>query len=252
MTSLPRKRREIEQEIVGGLGAAALGRSGGVLAAVERTALEAERDDLKPASRRAATSARARLYVEHARAEDAVAAVGGDDAVARLAEQRRTLLLATEDKALRYLRLRIGIAAAEQALRAYRDKHRSSMMSRASDAFRTISRGAYSGLAAQPGDKGDVLVALGAGGVQGSVAAVEGHALPALSGAARRGLLRILPVTRAGALRGRRHHGDLRRFPRRGGVPPLRPDGRGGPGDLSHPSPPSRATSPGASARTCG
>ncbi len=152
---------EIENEIVATLGTLSLAE--GVLASAERTALEAERDDLKLwlAERDERTRT---LYAEHTRARDAVAAVGGDDAVARLAEHRRTVLLATEDKALRYLRLRIGIAAAEQALRAYRDKHRSSMMSRASDAFRIISRGAYSGLAAQPSDKGDVLVALGAGG----------------------------------------------------------------------------------------
>jgi uncharacterized protein YhaN len=104
------------------------------------------------------------LFVDQKKSADAIEAVGGDDAVARLAEARRTLLLDTEDRALRYLRLKIGIAAAEQALRAYREKHRSSMMSRASEAFQTISRGAYSGLAAQPGDKGDVLVALGQGG----------------------------------------------------------------------------------------
>jgi len=38
---------------------------------------------------------------------------------------------------------------AEQALRAYRDRHRSSMIARASEAFRTISRGAYTGLGTQ-------------------------------------------------------------------------------------------------------
>ena len=45
------------------------------------------------------------------------------------------------------------------------------MMARASDAFRTISRGAYQGVAAQPGKDGDVLIALSASG--GSKAADE-------------------------------------------------------------------------------
>ena len=153
---------ELEDEIVVALGASSLVAAEAVLASADAAALETERNDLRSRfedlDRHTHT-----LYAEFSQASDAVAAIGGDDAVARLAETRRTVLLDTEDRALGYLRVRIGIAAAEQALRAYRDKHRSSMMSRASDAFRTISRGAYTGLAAQPADRGDVLVALGAG-----------------------------------------------------------------------------------------
>lgn len=104
------------------------------------------------------------LFAEHGKAADRVDAVGGDDAVAKLEEKRRTILLDIEDRALRYLRLRVGAVAAEQALRAYRDRHRSSMMARASDAFRIISRGAYSGLATQPDKDAEVLFAVGADG----------------------------------------------------------------------------------------
>jgi uncharacterized protein YhaN len=43
------------------------------------------------------------------------------------------------------------------------------MMSRASEAFRTISRGAYTGVAAQPGKDGEVLMAISASG--GSISA---------------------------------------------------------------------------------
>jgi uncharacterized protein YhaN len=84
--------------------------------------------------------------------------------VARIEERRRTVLLEIEEKAARYLKLRIGVAAAEQALRIYRDKHRSSMMTRASEAFSTISRGAYSGLTTQPDKGAEMLVAVSAGG----------------------------------------------------------------------------------------
>jgi uncharacterized protein YhaN len=69
--------------------------------------------------------------------------------VARIEGQQRTTLLEIEEKAVRYLKDCAGAAAAEQALRAYRDRHRSSMMARASEAFRTISRGAYTGLGTQ-------------------------------------------------------------------------------------------------------
>lgn len=94
------------------------------------------------------------------KAEDDIAAVGGDDRAARLEQQRRTILLELEERALAYLRIRLGIAAAEEALRAYRDRHRSSMMENASQAFGTISRGAYERLASQPTDKGEVLIGI--------------------------------------------------------------------------------------------
>ena len=94
------------------------------------------------------------------KAEGDIAAVGGDDRAARLEQQRRTVLLDLEERALAYLRIRLGIAAAEEALRAYRDRHRSSMMENASQAFGTISRGAYERLASQPTDKGEVLIGI--------------------------------------------------------------------------------------------
>ncbi len=93
-----------------------------------------------------------------------IEAVGGDDAAARVEERRRTLLLEVEDKARHFLHLRLGIVAAERALRVYRNQHCSSMMKQASDAFGLISRGAYRGLGTQPGKDGDILVAIGANG----------------------------------------------------------------------------------------
>ncbi|WP_299897895.1 AAA family ATPase [uncultured Ruegeria sp.] len=97
------------------------------------------------------------------KAEDAVETVGGDDAVARLEEQRQTLLLEIEDGARRHLRQRLGLLAVDAALRSYRDTHRSGMLERASEAFRIMSRDRYSGLAAQPDGSREVLVALEAG-----------------------------------------------------------------------------------------
>ncbi|NKF33549.1 hypothetical protein HER21_44815, partial [Pseudomonas sp. BGM005] len=77
-------------------------------------------------------------------------AVGGDDAVARIEAKRRTIFLEIEELAVRHLTLRAGTLAAEQALHIYREKHRSSMMNRASQAFRLITGGNYSGLTTQP------------------------------------------------------------------------------------------------------
>ena len=100
-------------------------------------------------------------FRDHADAKKAIDRIGGDGAVARIEEQRRTILLEIEDKAKSYFSLRLGVHAAEQALRLYRDKHRSFMMARASEAFATISRGAYKRLATRPERDSEVLIGIG-------------------------------------------------------------------------------------------
>lgn len=111
------------------------------------------------------------LFADKARASDRLAAIGGDDAVARLEASRRTLLLEVEDLALRYLRLRSGSVIAEHGIRAYRDKHRSAMMNRASEAFRLITRDEYTGLATRPDKDREALIGLSRHG--GSKLAIE-------------------------------------------------------------------------------
>ena len=101
-----------------------------------------------------------RLFAAKTGATDRLAAVGGDDAVARLDADRRTVLLEIEDKALHFLHLRTGALLAEQALTAYREKHRGSMMARASEGFRTITRSAYSGLATRSEKDREILIGL--------------------------------------------------------------------------------------------
>ncbi|HEV7309572.1 AAA family ATPase [Ensifer sp.] len=96
--------------------------------------------------------------------ERALAAVEGGDSVAELEQQRRTLLLDIESRALAYLRLRAGVIATETALRLFRERHRSAMMRRASETFSRVSGGEYSGLSAQS-DKGqELLIANSAAG----------------------------------------------------------------------------------------
>lgn len=111
--------------------------------------------------RRAETETRLAAFLEAKRRMDAV---GGDDALARIAAARENLLLEIRDRAEAHLASRFGLIAFETGLRRYRDQHRSAMLSRASAAFHTLSRGAYSGLAAQPDGTQEVLVALPAEG----------------------------------------------------------------------------------------
>lgn len=168
--ALQERAVEAERDICEAMRSDELATAEAALDGVDRPALEAEWNELKvrleDQDRRCHE-----LFAVRTTAIDHVEAIGGDAKVAEIEERRRTTLLEIEDGALRYLQLRGGIAAAEQALTIYRERHRSSMMEQASTAFRTISRGAYSGLAAQPGKDGEILIALAAGG--GSKAADE-------------------------------------------------------------------------------
>ncbi|MGY2046838.1 AAA family ATPase [Methylobacterium sp. JK268] len=100
------------------------------------------------------------LFAARAGAADRLSAIGGDDAVARIEADRRTVMLEIEDKALRFLHLRTGSLLAERALQIYRDTHRGAMMRRASEAFRAITRDAYAGLATRPDKDRETLIGL--------------------------------------------------------------------------------------------
>ena len=157
------QKEDAEREILDALRLSTMAEAEGALDATDRAALEVEFVELK--ARFEDQDQRCReLFSSHSKAADRVEAIGGDSKVAEIEERRRTTLLEIEDGALRYMRLRAGTAATEQALRAYRDQHRSSMMARASEAFRTISRGIYSGLATQPEKDSETLIALPASG----------------------------------------------------------------------------------------
>lgn len=98
------------------------------------------------------------VFADLTRARDRVDAVGGDNAVAQIEANRSTILAEIEELAIRYLKLRTGTLAAETALSIYREKHRSSMMTRAAQAFRQITRGEYAGLSAQPDKDREILI----------------------------------------------------------------------------------------------
>jgi uncharacterized protein YhaN len=161
--SLRARAIEAERDILDAIGAPSVAAAEGILESADRSALEGELGELKVRIEDHDQRVH-ELSAARSKAKDAVEAIGGDDAVAKIEQERRTVLLDVEEKALNHFRLRAGIVAAEQALRLYRDKHRSAMMMRASEAFRIISRGAYVRLAAQPGKDGEVLIGVAANG----------------------------------------------------------------------------------------
>lgn len=96
----------------------------------------------------------------HLDARRRIEAVGGDDALARIASERQNLLLEIRERTRSHLAARFGLMAFEAGMRRYRDQHRSAMLARASDAFARLTGGAYRGLATQPDGQAEVLVAL--------------------------------------------------------------------------------------------
>ncbi|MBV8474332.1 MAG: AAA family ATPase [Hyphomicrobiales bacterium] len=154
---------EIGAEILAAMALPTLAEAEAALSEVDSAALAAEHAQVV-ADEEHWQNAWRDAYAEHRDRQAQIDAIGGDGAAAALEERRRTAMLAIEDGARRHLKLRAGILAIEQALRLYREQHRSSMMARASEALRTISRGAYASLTSQPGKDGETLIATGSDG----------------------------------------------------------------------------------------
>jgi len=151
---------EETQEILNALRLTSFEAAETALDCADQTALEAELAEITTQSEMLEQEWR-ESYAAYKDAEKQIDAIGGDAKVAEIEEQRRTVLLEIEEGARRYMRLRAGTIATEQALRLYREQHRSSMMARASEALRTISRGRYASLTTQPDKDSEVLVAIG-------------------------------------------------------------------------------------------
>jgi uncharacterized protein YhaN len=153
----------LDRQLCETLNAATIDEALAVLQDADRPALDQEKRDIEAELEALDTDVQ-ELHAARSRAREALDAIGGDDAVARIEQRRRTTLEAIAEGAVHYLRLSAGVLAMEQALALYREHHRSTMMARASDAIRTISRGAYTGLAAQPDKDRELLIALTADG----------------------------------------------------------------------------------------
>lgn len=150
---------ETEERLVAQTREADIATSRSCLAKVDLVGLTVERAGIMQRLKDGEEALRLQL-VRQARAADKLDAIGSDSAVARIDLRRRTVLLEIEDKALQYLRLRLGAMAARYALHDYRERHRSGMMSHASTAFAVMTKGAYTGLSSQPVKGGEVLIAL--------------------------------------------------------------------------------------------
>lgn len=154
----------LDAEVCLVLSATTLDHARAVLAECTSAELEAETATLE--TERDSLTARLEAAIEtRATAQSALNAITGDTDIARLSERRATLELQIEDCALSYLELRMGQRLAEEALRRYRDSHRSGMMQATETAFCTLTGGAYARLGTQQGANGaETLLAIDAAG----------------------------------------------------------------------------------------
>ncbi|CAH2402303.1 ATP-binding protein [Mesorhizobium escarrei] len=150
---------ELEEQASSELAVEGFEQARSILDAVDLDSLAIEKAEAEQRLR-ASDEAIQHQLIRQTRATDKLDAIGGDSAVARIDAERRTVLLEIEEKAVRYIELKLGIMSAGNALRLYRERHRSGMMERASDAFALMTRGQYSGLTTQPVKGGEVLIAL--------------------------------------------------------------------------------------------
>ena len=120
--------------------------------------LQTELDLLAP-ELKAAHEARDQAIADQALADRTLAESGIDGAVAQLAQERQIVLEDLTATAEAGLTRRIALMLAERALARYRERHQSAMLADTQAAFADLTDGAYPALAAQPTDRGDVLVA---------------------------------------------------------------------------------------------
>jgi len=121
--------------------------------------LMALKDDLVAVDRRLENSIEQRTS-----AQKDLSAVTGDADVAGLIEQRATLEIEIEEAALSYLETTFGLHLAEEAIRRYRDSHRSGMMDATEKAFADLTNGAYTRLETRPEGSSEILLAIDASG----------------------------------------------------------------------------------------
>lgn len=97
-------------------------------------------------------------------AAQALKAVTGDAEIAELTEQKSTIELEMQDVALKHLELRLGHRLAEEAIRRYRDAHRSGMMQSAEATFAALTNGAYARLDTVVSGQTETLIAYDSAG----------------------------------------------------------------------------------------
>jgi len=154
---------ELERQILNDLSLREVEEARQLLADETASTLEAKAKsldtDLNLAEERMSTATVAR-----ANAERDLGSVTGGAEIAELVERRATLQIQIEEAVLDYLEWDFGLRLAEDAIRRYRDRHRSDMMASTERAFAELTNGAYQKLLTQPEGAAEILLAVDASG----------------------------------------------------------------------------------------
>ncbi|MBE3640252.1 ATP-binding protein, partial [Mangrovicoccus algicola] len=165
-TQLIADRARLEQlrrEVTAELGVPDVAAARACLAGCTPAALEAETAACEADLARAEAALVAAIETR-AGADLALARITGEDGIAALAERRATLELELEAAALEHLELSLGHALASDAIRRYRDSHRSAMMTATEGCFARLTGGAYPALMTQIEKEAEILLAVDAAG----------------------------------------------------------------------------------------
>ncbi|QPM89816.1 ATP-binding protein [Pseudooceanicola algae] len=152
------------RQVLSDLGTADLEATRCALAETSITALDATLEssvsDLRHADETLTLAIQQRVTADHALAE-----VKGDDTIAALVEQKATLELQLEDAAVEHLELSLGHHLASDAIRRYRDSHRSGMMTATEQCFASLTQGKYPSLSTHVEKDAEILLAVDGNGV---------------------------------------------------------------------------------------
>jgi uncharacterized protein YhaN len=154
---------ELEKQIFSDLSVDTLAESCNMIGEETAATLDAKtislRDDLKLADTRLSDAIEARTNAQHD-----LKTVSGSAEIAELRQQRMTLQIEIKDTLLNYVERDFGLRLAEEAIRRYRDKHRSGMMDATERAFLELTNSAYQKLQTQPDGLSETLLAFDSNG----------------------------------------------------------------------------------------
>ncbi|MBL4557315.1 MAG: hypothetical protein JKP98_09935 [Rhodobacteraceae bacterium] len=154
---------ELEQKILDDLSLRTIAEARQLLADKTTSMLEAREKSLETDLEQAEVDLSAQT-ADRANAERDLRGVTGDATTAELVERRNTLQLQIEETILDYLERDFGLRLADEAIRRYRDEHRSGMMAATERAFAELTNGAYEKLVTQPDGTSEILLAVDAAG----------------------------------------------------------------------------------------
>lgn len=153
------EKAKLERAVLSELGSADMDAARDMLQGVTLAALEAEAETVKTDLIRA-ESRLTEATETRVTADQALARVTGEADIARLTERKATLELELEETALEHLELSLGHRLADEAIRRYRDTHRSGMMAATERCFAALTNGAYVRLTTQPDGADETLLAV--------------------------------------------------------------------------------------------